>query len=153
MADPLIGQSLLDQETSQRIVQVHLILQHLQTRRLAAQTDLKVIQVCPSKGVTAESGQWILDVSKRIQNSDSPQPSGSGVPVPVAAGTETACRRSDPAPGSAGRTPSPSGPGSCSPTAPVLTRAPSEATPSADSTSAEEEGAVGGVAGQISGKV
>lgn len=45
MANPLIGQSLLDQETSQRIVQVHLILQHLQTRQLAAQTDLQVAVV------------------------------------------------------------------------------------------------------------
>lgn len=42
MADPLIGQSLLDQETSQGIVQVHLVLQHLQTRQQAAQFDLQV---------------------------------------------------------------------------------------------------------------
>lgn len=42
MADPLIGQSLLDQEPSQGIVQVHLVLQHLQTRQQAAQCDLQV---------------------------------------------------------------------------------------------------------------
>lgn len=63
----------------------------------------------------AESTIWVVDstwcsisyelVVLFFPGFDIARQSGSGVPVPAAAGTETACRRSDPAPGSAGRTP------------------------------------------------
>lgn len=107
---PLIGQRFLDQKASQRIVQVHFILQHLETQ-------------C----VTSASGGHFPFAGDAVV--------GEGVPERAAAGTGTACRPSDLEPGSEERIPGPSGLESCSPATPELARVPSETIPSTSSTS------------------